>query len=257
VGLLSEAFAPALLLWLGTRGFRRLLLALRHGRTALALAIPVAILVAIAIMAAIAVAEAAMVPSEAPIVPTAAFVPVARLIAAVLTRWRLRLMRQRRLEAVVEPLFPLVVAELVADIAHLGSPAHALAIAVDRVDRRLGQLLAISHDDARIMLGVLQIILCQHGIARRLRIAGERKILLRDMRRRPPDFHVRSVGFEAARQRIVVFPIVIPAATAAILLSLPHCPSGSYVTSTGLFNAQHARASMVLLASGLGSAEYP
>ena len=197
-----------------------------------------------------------MVSSEAPVLPTAAFVPVAPLIAAVLTRWRLRLRRQRRLEAVVEPLLPLVVAELVADVARLGNPAHALAIAVDRIDR-LGQLLAIGHDDARVMLGVLQIVLCQHGIARRLRIAGERKILLRDMRRRTPDFYVRSVGFEAARQRIVVFAIVIPAATAAILLSLPHCPSGSYVTSTSPFNLLPAHVSMVFLASGLGLAENP
>ena len=87
-------------------------------------------------------------------------------------------------------------------------PAHALAIAIGHV-ARLRQLLAIGHDDAHVMLGVLQIVLCKHRIAGRLRIAGERKILLRDMRRRAPDFHIRSVEFEAARQRIVVFPIVI------------------------------------------------
>jgi hypothetical protein len=56
----------------------------------------------------------------------------------------------------------------------------------------------------------------------------------------------------------VVFPVVvIPAATTAILLSLPHCPNGSYVTSTSLINAQLARASMALLAPGLGLAEVP
>ena len=176
-----------------------------------------------------------MVPPEGPVVPAAALVAVAGLVAAVLTRRRLGLlMRQRRLKAIVEPLFPLVVAEFVADVTRL---AHALAIAVGHVARLL-QLLAIGHDDARVVLGVLQIVLCQHRIAGSLRIAGEREILLRDMRRRAPDLHIRSVGFEAARQRIVAFPVVvIPAATAAILLSLPHCPNGSYVTSTSLINA--------------------
>ena len=131
---------------------------------------------------------------------------------------------------------------------------HALAIAIGHV-AWLGQLLPIRHDDAHVMFGVLQIVLCKHRVAGSLRIPGERKILLRDMRRRAPDLHIRSVGFEAARQRIVVFPIVITTATAAILLSLPHCPSGSYVTSTCLINAHPANASMVLLAPGLGLAD--
>ena len=96
-------------------------------------------------------------------------------------------------------------------------PLHAVA--------RLLQLLAIGHDDAAVVLGVLQIVLGQHRVARGLRVARERQILLGDMRRRAPDFHVRTIGFEAARQRILALcdSVVVAAATAAILLSLPHC----------------------------------
>jgi hypothetical protein len=153
VSLLRESLAPALLL--AACGFRGLLLALRHRRTVLALAIVAAILMAVLI--AIPIAEAALVPSEGPVMSAAALVAVAGLVACLLTRWRLGLlMRQRRLKAVVEPLFPLVVTEFVAYIARL---AHALAVAVGHVARLL-QLLAIGHDDARVMLGVLQIVLC-------------------------------------------------------------------------------------------------
>ena len=112
MGLLGEALAPALLL--AACGFRGLLLALRHRRTVLALAILVAILMAV--LVAIPIAEAALVPSERPVMSAAALVAVAGLVASVLARWRLGLVRHRRLKAVVEPLFPLVVAELVAGI---------------------------------------------------------------------------------------------------------------------------------------------
>ena len=43
--------------------------------------------------------------------------------------------------------------------------------------------------------------------------------------RSAPDFHIGTIGFETARKRILALsiPVVIVAATAAILLSLPHC----------------------------------
>ena len=98
-------------------------------------------------------------------------------------------------EPVVEHVFALVVAELVAEVTGL---AQALAVAVGQLAGLL-QLLAVGHDDARVVLGVLQIILCQHRVAGRLSIPRERKIFFGDMRGRAPDLHIRSVGFEAAR----------------------------------------------------------
>jgi hypothetical protein len=246
MSLLWKALALALALLRLACSLSGLLRAVRRSLAALAMAITIAIAMTVPVL------ETPMIAPEGPVMPTTALLPVPRVVATVLTLRRL-VLRERRLKTVVEPLFALVIAEFVADLTGL-RPAHALPIAIGHVER-LGQLLAIRHDDARIMLGVLQIVLCKHRVAGRLRISGERKILLRNMRRRAPNLHIRSIGFEAARQRIVVFPIVITTATAAILLSLPHCPSGSYVTSTCLINAHPTNAGMVLLTSGLGLAD--
>ena len=101
----------------------------------------------------------------------------------------------RGLETFVEQVLALLVAELVADIAGLAQP---LAVAIGQLAWLL-QLLAIGHDDAVIMLCVLQIVLAEHRVARRLGIARKREIFLGDVRGCAPDLHIRSVGFEATR----------------------------------------------------------
>jgi hypothetical protein len=106
-------------------------------------------------------------------------------------RGRLMLWRKPLVEHVIAAI---VIAELVI-VARL---AQTLAVAVGHVARLL-QLIAVGHDDAGVVLGVLQIILCQHRVAGRLSITRESEILLGDMRRRAPDFYIRAVGFEAAR----------------------------------------------------------
>ena len=95
-----------------------------------------------------------------------------------------------------------------------------------------GELLTIGHDDAVVVLRMLQIVLRQHMIAGGLRVTRKRHVFLGDMRRRAANFYVRAVGFETARKRILVLTIiviivVVASATAAILLSLPHCAKGS------------------------------
>ena len=50
--------------------------------------------------------------------------------------------------------------------------------------------------DAKIMFGVLQIVLGHDAIARGVRVARQLQILLVDMRRRPADLHFRSVRIE-------------------------------------------------------------
>lgn len=90
-------------------------------------------------------------------------------------------------------------------------------------------LLAERHDDAIVVLGVLEIILRQHGIARGLRVARESNVLFRDMGGRAPQLDVRARAFEAPRQGvlplailIVIIVVVVAAASSAVLLSLPH-----------------------------------
>ena len=95
---------------------------------------------------------------------------------------------------------PLIVAEVVAVATSPGRDALAVAVHIVAL---LLQLLAIGHDDADVVLGVLQIVLGEHRVAGRLRIASERQIFLGDMRRRAPDFHIRAIGFETARKRIL------------------------------------------------------
>ena len=97
------------------------------------------------------------------------------------------------------------------------------------------ELLAIRHDDPVIMLGVLQVVLRQNSIARRLRITCERLIFLGDMGRCSADLHIGTVGFKTTRKWILslaarvdrrtavavaVAVAIIAAATATILLML-------------------------------------
>src|SRR5262245_35388126 len=114
-------------------------------------------LAAIAVAISVTMAEAALVAAEGPVVASA-------LEAALVAR-RLMVLRHRGmrgLEAFVEQVLTLLVAELVADVAGLAQP---LAVAIGQLARLL-QLLAIGHDDAIVMLCVLQIVLAQHRVAR-------------------------------------------------------------------------------------------
>ena len=83
-------------------------------------------------------------------------------------------------------------------------------------------LVAEGHDDAVVVLGVLQIVLGQHRIAGRRRIAGERHVLLGDMRGRAADLYVRARALEAARERALPLAVAVTSAAPAVLLSLPH-----------------------------------
>jgi hypothetical protein len=115
--------------------------------------------------------------------------------------------------------------------------ANTLRLTV-RTFSRLLQLLAIGHDDAIVVFCMLEIVFGENGVARRLCIARKRQIFLRNMSRSTADLYIGSVRLEAARQRVLLMfavpvvgmiaaiaiaIIIMPAATAAILLSLPHC----------------------------------
>jgi hypothetical protein len=149
-------------------------------------------------LAAITIAEAALVAiaAEVPIMaPTAALVRPG-MASLLMPRLGLRLEHRRRLQAVVEQIVAVLLAEVLATFARLARPPHAVAVGELA---GLTQLLAIGHYDAGIVLGVLKVILRQHRVARGLGVSRQRKILLGDMRRGAPDFHVRPVGLETAR----------------------------------------------------------
>jgi hypothetical protein len=141
----------------------------------------------------------------------AAPVPLEALV--VHARLRLMIVLAHRLHRRLEIAFiTVVVAEL---IARLQATAAIHAIAT-----RSHVLVAEGHDDAVIMLGVLEIILGQHGVSRRGRVARERHVLFSDVRWRPAEFDVRACAFEAACERAL--PLAVAPAAPAVLLSLPH-----------------------------------
>ena len=89
---------------------------------------------------------------------------------------------------------------------------------------RLIELLAVGHDDAAVVLGMLQIVLGQHRVSARLGLARQRDVLLGDMRRVCPGF-VSFGPFDSKLRDsglLVAFAMVVPATSAAVLLSLPH-----------------------------------
>ena len=116
--------------------------------------------------------------------------------------------------------------------AHLAGTAHALAVAVHAC-RPAAELLAIGHDDAAVVLGVLQIVLRQHRVAGRLRVARERQMYFSAICAGVPRIFTSGPLDSKLRESGLWWPlrfVVIPAASAAILLSLPHCPNGSRLT---------------------------
>ncbi len=114
-----------------------------------------------------------------------------------------------------------------------------LAEALRLLGRSTGLLLlAIGHDDAVIVLGVLQIVLRQHGIAGRGSIAGERHVFFGYVHGGATHLYVGSIRLVAARERVLALALttaMIAMATAAptvlmaaaivapvVLLSWPH-----------------------------------
>ena len=76
-------------------------------------------------------------------------------------------------------------------------------------------------DDPEVMLGVLEVVLCHHRIARGLGIPRQLQVLFRDVGGIAPHFHVRPVALEIARERIdVLAPAIVVAAAGAVLVTL-------------------------------------
>jgi hypothetical protein len=87
-------------------------------------------------------------------------------------------------------------------------------------------LLAVSHDDAVVVLCVLEIVLSQNRIAGRLSVPGQGHVFLGNMSGRAAQLHIGTVALETPRQRVLAFALlivlIVAAAASAVLLSLPH-----------------------------------
>jgi hypothetical protein len=122
-----------------------------------------------------------------------------RVLSAVLPH---RLLRLRLGEGLAKGVIPSVAAVLipvvVAAVAQVAGVPHAMAVAVQALGALRIELLAIGHDDPAVVFGMLEVILCQHRVAGRLSIPRQGEILLGDVSRRAPDFHIRAVRLKAA-----------------------------------------------------------
>ena len=112
-----------------------------------------------AILAIVAVPIVAVVPGVS-IMPTLLTVAVAIVAITVVTGRGLLHVRLR--QALFAGVAAIVLAELV--IAYVAWHAHAMAAAIHAFTLRI-ELFAIGHDNAAIVLGMLQIIFRQHWIA--------------------------------------------------------------------------------------------
>ncbi len=104
-----------------------------------------------------------------------------------------------RKTAVIEQVVRVILAEIVAALGALIGPAQALlAVAVVAL-ARLVHLLPVGHDDAAVVLRVLQVVLSKHWIARGLGVARKGDVFFRDMGGRTANLYVRPVRLKAAR----------------------------------------------------------
>lgn len=181
------------------------------------------------IAASLTVLEAALLPVAIPIIlprPIVARPAIFETLAFV-TR---RVMGRLRHGLAAGAILPLFVRKLVAHHSGFAKPSRTMPRhTCVRISTALSDLLlAKRHDDAIIVLCVLQVVLREHRVAARLRVPGEGHIFFSDMSRRSAQLDVRPRAFEAARQRILALAALIAAiaiiapASSAVLLSLPH-----------------------------------
>jgi len=131
-----------------------------------AVAAAVVAIVVVAIVVAIAVAIAVLIVSASMTLETLAL--RARLMVVV-AHLRLRVLRLHL--AVIAIVVAVVVA---VHLAARHTAVHPIAALRDL-------LIADGHDDAVVVLGMLQVVLGQHWVARCRRIAGERHVFLGDV----------------------------------------------------------------------------
>ena len=190
------------------------------GITTIAAITPIAVAIAIVELASATFARTPVVVARAVVVALLSFSAGGLLLLSVGLTLRLG------------SVLAILVAEIVVHRDGLAEPGRTrtshpvLHIAAALSDL----LLAEGHDDAVVMLGVLQVVLSQNRVTGRLRVACERDVLLSDMSRRAAQFDVRPRTFEATRQRVLTFAVLViivviivaAAAASAVLLSLPH-----------------------------------
>ena len=121
---------------------------------------------------------------------------VLRLCLRLMLIARIKGLRFARRERLAADGRLVAVAIVVAVIGKIGA-LIAAALLVEWL--ALTKLLLRRGDQAEVMFGMLIIVFRCDRVPGTLRIAGKLEIFFRDVRRRSPNFHVRSVGLVHAR----------------------------------------------------------
>jgi hypothetical protein len=129
---------------------------------------------------------------------------------------RLRFARRKRLAVDHRLVGVAVVVRIVREIT--ARIARLLLI----VGLGLPKLLLRRRDQAEIVFGVLVVILGGDGIARTLCITGKLEVFLGNVRGRPSNFHIRSIGLIHPRQWILMMTTFAVATPHALVLSVSH-----------------------------------
>jgi hypothetical protein len=127
---------------------------------------------------------------------------------------RLRLSRRKRLAA---DRWLLVVAVVVAIFGKTARVALLLVVWL-----ALPELLLRRGDQAEVVLGVLIVVFRGDRVSGTLRVARQLEVFLGDVRRRSPDFHVRSIGLVHPRQWILMMTTFAVATPHALVLTVSH-----------------------------------
>src|SRR5579863_3644603 len=138
-----------------------------------------------------------------------------RLLLLLAREVGLRFTRRERLPAERGLLTVAIVIAVVGNIA-----ARFATLLV--VGLGLAKLLLRGGDQAEIVLGVLIVVFSCDWVSGTLRVTGKLEIFLGDVRRRPANFHVRSVGLVHAGQRILVMATFAVATPHALVLTVSH-----------------------------------
>ena len=137
-----------------------------------------------------------------------------RLRLMLLTRIeRLRLARRKRLAAD---------RGLVVAVVKTVGATHLTGLLLLVIGLALTELFLRGSDQAKIMLGVLIVIFRGDRISGALRVTGQLKIFLGNVRRRSPNLHVLPVGLVHARQRILVMTALAVATAHSLILTVSH-----------------------------------
>jgi hypothetical protein len=141
-----------------------------------------------------------------------------KLLRLVLLLARIKRLRLRR-ERLAAHSRLIAFAVIVVVIRHIAARVALLLV----IGLRLAQLFLRGGDQAKIMFGVLIVILRCDRIAGALRVARKLKIFLGDVRCGPANFHVLPVGLVHSRQWILMMATTLTVTTAhALILTVSH-----------------------------------